>query len=400
MLDRARRGTGGALVLWGEPGIGKTALLDHVTAASPDFAPLAVQPARCESGTPFAGLDTLLRPVEHLIAALPVSQASALRGVLAGEAGAAGRSLTAVAVLSLLSALAVDRPLLIVVDDAHRLDAETEFVLGFVARRVGTDPVVVLVAGHDAPAGGSWEGVDALAVRPLADDHAAQLVGAAHPGLDGPEVARAVKAGGGNPLALHELPVPVDDLAAGTVPVGPRLRKAFAERLQTLPAPAREFVVLMAAARADGDQLTLARSARSRAAEEPVWEEMIWSGLLAGTPDRPALRHPVVRAAVYASASPLSAGRPTGPWLPRFPRAVVGMSGTGPRPFTMSTRRSPGCSSRRCPRAPARYRSCGGPPSCPPTRPLRPAGSPARPWPPGTAATPRWPVGCWPMPGA
>ncbi len=303
VLDRARRGTGGALVLWGEPGIGKTALLDHVTAASPDFAPLAVQPARCESGTPFAALDTLLRPVEHLIATLPVSQAAALRGVLAGEVTGAGRSLTAVAVLSLLSALAVDRPLLIVVDDAHRLDAETEFVLGFVARRVGTDPVVVLVAGHDAPAGGSWEGVDPLAVGPLADDHAAQLVAAAHPGLDGPEVTRAVKAGGGNPLALHELPVPIDDLAAGTVPVGPRLRKAFAERLQTMPTPAREFVVLMAAARADGDQLTLARSARSRDAEEPVWEETTWSGLLAGTPDRPALRHPVVRAAVYASAS-------------------------------------------------------------------------------------------------
>ncbi|CAM5375703.1 AAA family ATPase OS=Streptomyces tendae OX=1932 GN=GUR47_07260 PE=4 SV=1 [Streptomyces tendae] len=110
VLDRARRGTGGALVLWGEPGIGKTALLDHVTAASPDFAPLAVQPARCESGTPFAGLDTLLRPVEHLIATLPVSQAAALRGVLAGEVTGAGRSLTAVAVLSLLATLAVDRP--------------------------------------------------------------------------------------------------------------------------------------------------------------------------------------------------------------------------------------------------------------------------------------------------
>ncbi|CAM5247737.1 hypothetical protein SVIOM342S_04079 [Streptomyces violaceorubidus] len=117
----------------------------------------------------------------------------------------------------------------------------------------------------------------------------------------------------------------------------------------------------MAAARADGDQLTLARSARSRAAEEPVWEETIRSGLLAGTPDRPALRHPVVRAAPSTRAPPrLSAGTPTGPWPPRFPRAVAGMSGTGPRPFTTSTRRSPGCSSRRCPRAPARSRSAAG----------------------------------------
>ncbi|TQM09324.1 AAA family ATPase [Pseudonocardia kunmingensis] len=303
VLDRARRGTGGALVLWGEPGIGKTALLDHVTAASPDIAAWAVQPARCESGTPFAGLYTLLRPVEHLIATLPVPQAAALRGVLAGEATGPGRLLTAVAVLSLLSALAVDGPLLIVVDDAHRLDAETAFVLGFVARRVRSDPVVVLIAGHDAPAGGPWEGVDPLAVGPLADHDAAQLLAAAHPGLDATAVTRAVEAGGGNPLALHELPTRIDDLA-GTVPVGPRLRKAFAERLQTMQPPARELVVLLAAARADGDQLTLARSAQSRDAEEPVWEETLRSGLLAGTPDRPALRHAVVRAAVYASASP------------------------------------------------------------------------------------------------
>ncbi|MHA6630307.1 AAA family ATPase [Pseudonocardia sichuanensis] len=303
VLDRARRGTGGALVLWGEPGIGKTALLDHVTAASPDIAVWAVQPARCESGTPYAGLYTLLRPVEHLIATLPVSQAAALRGVLAGEATGPGRLLTAVAVLSLVSAPAVDGPLLIVVDDAHRLDAETAFVLGFVARRVRTDPVVVLVAGHDAPAGGPWEGVDPLAVGPLADHDAAQLLAAAHPGLDATAVTRAVDAGGGNPLALHELPTRFDD-RAGTVPVGPRLRKAFAERLQTMQPSARELVVLLAAARADGDQLTLARSVLSCDAEEPVWEETLRSGLLAGTPDRPALRHPVVRAAVYASASP------------------------------------------------------------------------------------------------
>ncbi|KAA1027878.1 AAA family ATPase [Pseudonocardia sp. EV170527-09] len=307
VLDRARRGTGGALVLWGEPGIGKTALLDHVTAMSPDITSWAVRPSRCESTTPFAGLYTLLRPVEHLIGTLPVSQAAALRAVLAGAAGGPGRLLTAVAVLSLLSTPTLDHPLLIVVDDAHRLDADTAFVLGFVARRVRTDPVAVLVADHDAPAGGPWEGLEPLPVGPLTDDDAARLVTAAHPGIDRAAVTRAVDAGGGNPLALHELPTMNGDLT-GTVPVGPRLRKAFAERLQTMQPPARELVVLLAAARTDGDQLTLARSTRPRDGEQQVWEETARSGLLAGTPDRPALRHPVVRAAVYAGASPTDRG--------------------------------------------------------------------------------------------
>ncbi|CAM5247708.1 hypothetical protein SVIOM342S_04078 [Streptomyces violaceorubidus] len=198
VLDRARRGTGGALVLWGEPGIGKTALLDHVTAASPDFAPLAVQPARCESGTPFAGAGHAApagRAPDRDSSGRP--RPAALRGVLAGEVTGAGRSLTAVAVLSLLATLAVHRPLLIVVDDDTSARRGTAFVLGFVARPVDPHPVVVLdLAGHDAPVGGSWRGSIPLAVSPLAHDHAAQLVAAAHPGLDGPEVTRAVQAGG------------------------------------------------------------------------------------------------------------------------------------------------------------------------------------------------------------
>ncbi|ALE84060.1 helix-turn-helix transcriptional regulator [Pseudonocardia sp. HH130629-09] len=318
VLDRARRGAGGALVLWGEPGIGKTALLDHVTAASSDITPWVVRPARCESAVPFAGLYTLLRPVEHLIGALPVSSATALRGVLAGEPSGPGRLLTAVAVLSLLSSPALDRPVVVVVDDAHRLDAETAFVLGFVARRVRTDPVAILIADHDAPAGGPWEGLDTLAVGALPDQDAARLVAGAHPGIDEAAVTRAVDAGGGNPLALHELPTPVDDLT-GAVPVGPRLRKSFAERLQTMRVPARELVVLLAAARTDGDQLALVRAAQSPGADQPVWDEANRSGLLAGTPDQPALRHPVVRAAVYAGASPSERRNAHGTLAAAFP---------------------------------------------------------------------------------
>ncbi len=255
LLHRAARGAGSGLVLWGEPGIGKTALLDHAAEAAADATVLRCRGTRIEAGLAFAALHELLWPVADRMDTLPAAQAAALRGALGMSLDPADRFLIGAAVLSLLSGLARERPVLVVVDDAQWVDEATAHCLGFVARRVRTDPVVVLLTGHENPASGPWEGLPALEVAGLADDDARRLVHAVVPDADESLVEHTVRTAGGNPLALHELPA----LGRGTagearlpppgepVRVGPRLRRAFRARAQALKPPTRALLLLAAA---------------------------------------------------------------------------------------------------------------------------------------------------------
>ncbi|WP_322620555.1 ATP-binding protein [Streptomyces acidicola] len=139
------------LVLWGEPGIGKSALLRYVHDRAEDFVRLSYSATRPESDLAFAGLHGLLRPVTDRVESLSTAQAAALRAALGLGGEPTNRLLVGAAVLSLLCGLAERQPVLVVVDDGQWLDEATALCLGIVARRVRAHPVVVVLADHSDP---------------------------------------------------------------------------------------------------------------------------------------------------------------------------------------------------------------------------------------------------------
>jgi DNA-binding CsgD family transcriptional regulator len=303
LLAQARGGIGGALALWGEPGIGKSALLRYVRDRAEDFVRLSYRAARPESDLAYAGLHGLLRPMIDCTASLPAVQASALRTALGSSIEPASHLLIASAVLSILGEIADQQPVLVVLDDAQWLDEATAVSLGIVARRVRVHPVVVVLADHSDPAARRWAGIPALQVEGLADDSARQLVEAVAPSADEAVVEDMVRAAGGNPLALEEFAAYRSDDAAsqadgGLPPLGPRLRRAFRAGLEALSPPAR-LLAVVAAAEGHGDRLTVQRAGRASGADDAVWDEVTDAGLFRVVGDRVEFRHPVVSRAVY-----------------------------------------------------------------------------------------------------
>src|SRR5918995_3820218 len=153
LLDRARSGTSGALVLRGEAGIGKTALLEHAAASAADFTVLRATGIEYEAELAYAALHQLLRPLEDRIDRLAEPQARALRGALGlAHEREADPFLVGVGVLTLLADAAEERPLLAVLDDAAWFDHESAHALGFTARRLGAEGLVLLFGVRDEPA--------------------------------------------------------------------------------------------------------------------------------------------------------------------------------------------------------------------------------------------------------
>ncbi|WP_461296902.1 AAA family ATPase [Streptomyces harbinensis] len=307
LLTRARGGSGGALVLWGEPGIGTSALLRYVHSQAADFVRLSHSATRPESGLPFAGLHGLLRPLADRVELLATAQAAAVRAALGLNGEPTDRLVVGAAVLSLLCGLAQRQPVLVVVDHGQWLDEATALCLGFVARRVGAHPVVVVLADHCDPAARPWEGVADVRVDGLSDESAWQLVAAVAPLTDKATTRNMVREAGGNPLALHELATLGGDLddaehgrERGRPPVGPRLQRAFRAGIEALSPPAQLLTVL-AAAEEHGDRLTVQRAGRAWGAGDAAWEEVTNTGLLHVAGNRVGFRHPVVSRAVYES---------------------------------------------------------------------------------------------------
>ncbi|GAA2205499.1 LuxR family transcriptional regulator [Nonomuraea monospora] len=312
LLDHARDGSGGALLLAGAPGMGKTALLDLAVAhAATGFRVLRVSGVESESRLPYAGLHGLLRPVAagaaSLPASLPGAQARALMSALESGTGAGGLTLPA-AVLGLLSAVAAERPVLACVDDVDLLDADSRQVLSFAARRVSGEPVALLFTARTGGASGldgvparTLSGLDATAVRELAGDLAAGKVAEdLLAALD--QIAR------GNPLALAELiasltPDQLAGLAAPpvTLPKGGRLWREHTRRLAALPAEAQRLLLLIAAD-PGLDLPTLIRAARPSCALT-VLEPAERAGVLHSAGDRYDFRDPAMRGVVYYGAS-------------------------------------------------------------------------------------------------
>src|SRR3954447_750766 len=280
LLDDARAGRSGVLVLRGEAGSGKTALLEHAIASAADVRLLRTVGVESEMELPFAALHHSCAPILDFVDRLPAPQRDALEITFGVSAGAApDRFLVALATLSLFSEAAQERPLLCVVDDAQWMDRASAQVLGFVARRLLAEPVVVLVAARQTTA--AFADLPELLIEGIDDADARKLLASVIPGrLDDRVADQLVAEARGNPLALIELPRGLSpaELAGGfglpgALSLAGRIEQSFLERLEALPENTQRLL-LVAAAEPLGDPALLWRTAErlgiTAAAREPA----------------------------------------------------------------------------------------------------------------------------------
>ncbi len=311
LLAAARAGQSGVLVLSGEPGVGKSALLEHACGRADGFRIVTVTGALAERDLAFAALHRLCAPLLDNLSELPAPQREALGVALAMSSGPPpDRFLVALAVLGLLSHAAAERPLLCVVDDADWLDAPSAHVLGFVARRLAADSVVLLIARPRAVEVPGFDGLPELALEGLESGDARALLQSVLPGpLDEHVRDRILAETRGNPLALLEAVrgIHMGDLAGGfglpdTLAVPAWIEDEYRRRSAALPEPSRQLLVL-AAADGVGDPALVRQAALALGISEDAFGPAQAGGLLE-IATHVRFRHPLVRSAVYGSASP------------------------------------------------------------------------------------------------
>lgn len=312
LLGHARNGQGGAVLLLGEPGIGKTALVDDLVAHAAPARVLRVTGYEAESTIPYAGLQRLCIPVRDHVGDLPDRQQHALLVAAGLEDGAApDRFLVGLGVLGLLAAAAaVAPPLLCVVDDAHLLDPESLEALAFVARRIEVEPIAMVLAARDErEVAQRLGGVRDLRLDGIAAEPAVRLLtrSLADP-IDPAAAAQIAQGLGGNPLALTDLALEVssrrlEDLALTEepIPVGSRLESHYLRRVRATTSLVQEWV-LLAAADATGNVDIVRAAARVLALGDEVGDVAEMAGLVElGQTVR--FHHPLVRSAVYNAAT-------------------------------------------------------------------------------------------------
>ncbi len=308
LVSAIRRGGSQSLVLRGEAGIGKTALLEYLIASAPDATTVRAVGVQSDMELPFAALHQLCGPLLDRLEALPAPQRQAMEivfGLTVGEAP--DRFLVGLAVLSLFSEVAEQRPLLCVVDDAQWLDQASALTLAFVARRLLAEPVAIVFAAREP--GEELRDVPELEVRGVSNrDARALLSSAVRFKLDERVRDRIIAETRGNPLALLELPrgLTATQLAGGFGLLGAqaltgRIEESFVRRLEALSDDARRLL-LVAAAEPVGDPLLLWRAAERLAIRPAAAEEAEADGLLA-IDEWVRFRHPLVRSAVYRTAT-------------------------------------------------------------------------------------------------
>lgn len=317
MLDRllalARTSRSGVVVVRGEAGIGKSALLDHARerAESSGFRVESSTGVESETQFAFAGLHQLCAPALDRIDGLPEPQRTALAVAFGTRAGAApDRFLVGLATLNLLADVAETAPLLAVVDDAQWLDPASAQVLAFVARRVAAERLALVFAVRDGEGDAqALAALPELRVRPLGNTDAQQLLAeAVRVPLDGVVSDRIVAEARGNPLALLELPLSMGPgrLAGGfELPdasnVPRRIEDSFRLRSRSLPIETQQLL-LLAAAEPTGDAALLWRAADQLAIPREASAPAEAAGLLEISA-RVRFRHPLARSAVYGSAT-------------------------------------------------------------------------------------------------
>jgi DNA-binding CsgD family transcriptional regulator len=308
LLADVRRGESRCLVLQGEAGIGKTALLEYLIESASDMTVLRAVGVQSEMELAYASLHQLCAPLLDRLEQLPAPQRDALRVVFGISGGAPpDRFLVGLGVLSLLSEVADDRPLLCVIDDAQWLDQASAPTLAFVARRLLAEPIGIVFAAREP--GQELRHLSTVEVRGLSNGDARGLLGAAVQFmLDVRVRERIIGETRGNPLALLELPrgLTATQLAVGfglmdrqTLPR--RIEESFMRRLEELSENTR-LLLLVAAAEPVGDPLLLWRAAELLGIERSAADAAVSQRLLA-IDERVIFRHPLVRSAVYGSAA-------------------------------------------------------------------------------------------------
>lgn len=313
MLEAAREGRASAVLIRGEAGMGKSALLDDLAARATDLRVLRTTGLQAESALAFAALHRLLRPALDRLEALPAPQRRALRVAFGEEEGdRIDPFMVALGTLSLLTELSESGPVLCLVDDLQWLDAASRDALLFVARRLLAEPVAMVFSSRDddphafeAPTDLpelALAALTATALKSLVEersgvsvrDHVIDELGART---------------GGNPLAVVELPAHLSagqltgtDLMPRDLPLPARVERVFLDRCRTLSVPAQTLMLLAAA----DDSLRLAElreAGRVLGVAEDAVGEVEASGLLVSEGDLVHVRHPLVRSAIYRAAT-------------------------------------------------------------------------------------------------
>jgi DNA-binding CsgD family transcriptional regulator len=309
VLERARSGESATLALVGEPGIGKSTLLDHAAAvcmsARPPVQLLRARGVESEAQIPFASLLEFLRPALGMLASIPERQAIALEGALAlRPASAQDRFAVGAATLSLLAAYAEQTAVAVLIDDAHWLDRPSAEALLFAVRRLVADPIaVVLTVRAGEPSLLDGADVPTMAVGGLSREEAKSLLHELPPEA----AVRLHEATAGNPLGLLELAHDTDELALapGGAPllVSARISRAFLQRKGDLDEQERRALLL--AATDDSDDLAvLKRAANQLGIDLSALAGAERSGLVSARAGSVEFRHPLARSAIYADAEP------------------------------------------------------------------------------------------------
>ena len=307
LLADVRRGESRSLVLRGEAGIGKTALLQYLSESTSELTVLRAAGVQSDMELAYASLQQLCAPLVDRLATLPAPQRQALETVFGLSSGAApDRFLVGLGVLSLLSEVAEGRALLCVIDDAQWLDHASALTLAFVARRLLAEPVGIVFAAREP--GEDLQHVADLEVRGVRNGDARALLSSAVGfNLDEQVRDRIIAETRGNPLALLELPrgLTATQLAGGfglvdARALSGRIEESFVQRLDPLSVDARRLLLLAAAEPVGDPRLLLRASELIGIAVSAVDEET--DGLLA-IGDRVTFRHPLVRSAVYRTAA-------------------------------------------------------------------------------------------------
>jgi DNA-binding CsgD family transcriptional regulator len=311
LLDEAREGRSGVLVLRGDPGVGKSALLADAVERADGMLVLSGRGIESEAHLPYAGLHQIVRPVLGCLDALPEPQARALRGALGLEAGASDEwFLVSLAVLSLLAEAAEHEPLLCVVDDAHWLDDASAESLAFAARRLEAERIAMLFAARvgevrtfEAP------GLDELRLTGLDRESASGLLETVAGAPPSPEAReRLIEGTDGNPLALIELSSTLSERQLQglepleePLPVGAQIERAFLSRAHGLPEET-QAILLLAAVEHTGSTATVLAAAQHLGLDLEALDHAERAGLVQIRGPQLEYRHPLIRSAIYQAA--------------------------------------------------------------------------------------------------
>jgi hypothetical protein len=311
LLMRARRGEGGARLIVGDAGIGKSSILSRAAQFAGELGMRThrVIGVQSETQLPFAGLHQLVRPMLDSLDRLPARQRGALAAAFGmAEGDAPDLFLIALATLDLLSERAADEGIVLIVDDGQWIDRSTADVLTFLGRRLESDPIALLAAMRSGYRSALLEAdLPELRLGPIEESAAIELLDQSAPGLGPGARERLLAMAAGNPLALIELPAALGTEQARrqsglptTLPLTDRLEQAFASRTKDLPSATRHALVVAAAD--DGDSLHEILAAAE--ADEEALVPAVDAGLIDLADASLTFRHPLVRSAVYQGASP------------------------------------------------------------------------------------------------